>query len=151
VRVKNHEAIFFLLLHEKLCTNGSTIGSGARKERASVFVGLAFTCSLLLETTIVALVYIVSDVYSSHLFHRTPNHICITQRHKMPVPKRRKSQGASSLMALPSYALRLFDIDYVFSKTRFLLLWGFAPTVVLIGMMTEPTPSSWFDIINLLE
>lgn len=54
-------------------------------------------------------------------------------------------------MALPSYALRMFDIDYVFQKSRLLLLWGFAPTVVLIGMMTEPTPASWFELINILE
>lgn len=70
----------------------------------------------------------------------------------MPVPKRRKSQGSvQTLAALPSYALRLLDINYVFQKTRPLLLWGFAPTVVVIGMMTEPTPASWFDLINLFE
>lgn len=67
------------------------------------------------------------------------------------VPKRRRSQGMRSLTALPSQALRIFDIDYVFQKTRILLLWGFAPTVVLIGMMTEPTPSSWLELINILE
>lgn len=137
-------------MKRSVTTEARLVLGRARKEQC-VFVGLAYTCSLLLENTIVALVYIVSNVYSSFLFHRIPYHIRITQRNKMPVPKRRKSQGASSLMALPSYTLRLFDIDYVFSKTRFLLLWGFAPTVVLIGMMTEPTPSSWFDIINLLE
>lgn len=69
----------------------------------------------------------------------------------MAVPKRRQSQGMRSVMALPSYALRMFDIDYVFQKSRLLLLWGFAPTVVLIGMMTEPTPASWFELINILE
>jgi hypothetical protein len=70
----------------------------------------------------------------------------------MPVPKRRQSQGGmKSLAALPSKALRLLDIDFLFQKTRLLLLWGFAPTVVLIGMMTEPRPASWFDLINIFE
>lgn len=69
----------------------------------------------------------------------------------MPVPKRRQSSGIRSLTALPSQALRIFDIDFLFQKSRILLLWGFAPTVVLIGMMTEPSPASWFELINILE
>jgi hypothetical protein len=67
----------------------------------------------------------------------------------MPVPKRR--QGSRSLTKLPSLALRCLNIDSVFQKSRTLLLWGFAPTVVIIGMMTEPRPGSWLDIINILE
>jgi len=42
------------------------------------------------------------------------------------------------------------DIDFVFQKTKTLLLWGFAPTIVLIGCMTEPRPSP-FDLINIFE
>jgi hypothetical protein len=30
------------------------------------------------------------------------------------------------------------------------LLFGFAPAVVLIGMMTEPRPS-WIDLINIVD
>ena len=67
----------------------------------------------------------------------------------MAVPKRRK--GSRSLTRLPSLALRCLDIDFVFQKSRTLLLWGFAPAVVLIGMMTEPRPGSWLDLINILE
>jgi hypothetical protein len=48
-------------------------------------------------------------------------------------------------------ALSLFDIDFVFRNTRPFLLYLFAPTVVVIGMMTEPRPASWFDLINILE
>ena len=54
-----------------------------------------------------------------------------------------------SLASLPSRALRLFNIDYIFQKTRVILLWGFAPAVVTIGMMTEPRPASWFELINI--
>ena len=54
-------------------------------------------------------------------------------------------------MALPAQAVRLLDIDFLFQKTRLVLFYGFAPAVVVIGMMTEPRPASWLDIINLLE
>ena len=68
----------------------------------------------------------------------------------MPVPKRRKAQGFS-LASLPSQAVNLLDINFVFQKSKTILLYGFAPAVVVIGMMTEPCPGSWFDLINLLE
>jgi len=69
----------------------------------------------------------------------------------MPVPKRRKSSGSRSLMGLPSKALRLLDIDFLFRYSRTALLYGFAPAVVVIGMMTEPRPSSWLELINILD
>ena len=65
----------------------------------------------------------------------------------MPVPKRRKA----FLGGVPKTALKLFDINYIFSKTRVFLLYGYAPMVLTIGMMTEPCPASWFEIINILE
>lgn len=46
---------------------------------------------------------------------------------------------------------KMVNIDYIFQHTRVALLYGFAPTIIAIGMMTEPTPASWFDIINILE
>jgi len=71
---------------------------------------------------------------------------------KMPVPRRRSSSKSTgfSLSTLPSRALRLFDIGYIFQNTRTVLLYGFAPAVITIGMLTEPAPVSWFDIFNLL-
>jgi hypothetical protein len=66
----------------------------------------------------------------------------------MPVPRRRSSKN--SLSKLPAIAAKCMDIDFVFQKTKTLLLWGFAPTIVLIGCMTEPRPSP-FDLINIFE
>ena len=44
---------------------------------------------------------------------------------------------------------KLLDIDFVFQKTRTLLFYGFAPSVVIMGMLTEPAPASWFELINI--
>ena len=46
-------------------------------------------------------------------------------------------------------ALKVLDIDFVFSNTKTLLLYTFAPAVVVLGMWTEPAPASWFDLINI--
>eukprot|EP00559_Dactyliosolen_fragilissimus_P002311 CAMPEP_0184861430 /NCGR_PEP_ID=MMETSP0580-20130426/6118_1 /TAXON_ID=1118495 /ORGANISM="Dactyliosolen fragilissimus" /LENGTH=71 /DNA_ID=CAMNT_0027358925 /DNA_START=253 /DNA_END=468 /DNA_ORIENTATION=- len=67
------------------------------------------------------------------------------------VPRRRRMGGAFSLMSIPLMALKIFDADFVFKKTRVALLYGFAPAVVCIGMMTEPKPGSWLELINILE
>ena len=48
-------------------------------------------------------------------------------------------------------AVRLFDINYVFAKTRIALLYGFAPAVFYLGMTTEPRPQSWLEPFNILE
>ena len=47
--------------------------------------------------------------------------------------------------------MRLFDINYVFAKTRVALFYGFAPAIFYIGMTTEPRPQSWFEAFNILE
>lgn len=44
----------------------------------------------------------------------------------------------------------MLDVNYIFAKTRTLLLYGFAPAVVLIGLRTEPRPSPW-DLVNIWE
>ena len=67
----------------------------------------------------------------------------------MPVPRRRKAQGVSALVKSPLMVFKLLDINFVFQNTRQLLFYGFAPTVVVMGMLTEPTPASWFDLINI--
>jgi hypothetical protein len=67
----------------------------------------------------------------------------------MPVPRRRKSTGILSLVKSPLVLLKLFDIDFMFQKLRTPLLYGFAPGVVILGMFTEPSPASWFDLINI--
>eukprot|EP00550_Attheya_septentrionalis_P005036 CAMPEP_0198281934 /NCGR_PEP_ID=MMETSP1449-20131203/1819_1 /TAXON_ID=420275 /ORGANISM="Attheya septentrionalis, Strain CCMP2084" /LENGTH=69 /DNA_ID=CAMNT_0043977961 /DNA_START=102 /DNA_END=311 /DNA_ORIENTATION=+ len=69
----------------------------------------------------------------------------------MAVPRRRQNKGLRNIRNLPFLALKLFDANFVFQKTRTLLLYGFAPAVIYIGMTTEPTPSSWFELINILE
>jgi len=72
----------------------------------------------------------------------------------MPVPKRRnKSTGvsSSSIVKMPmAFMKKALDINYVFQLTRPLLLYGFAPTVVLIGMYTEPQPGSWIEAVDIL-
>jgi hypothetical protein len=50
-----------------------------------------------------------------------------------------------------TFIFKIVDIDFLFQNTRIALLYGFAPTVIVIGMLTEPSPASWFDIINILE
>ena len=71
----------------------------------------------------------------------------------MPVPRRRNGRsGAGFKFAdIPKMALRLFDINYIFSKTRMALFYGFAPAVFYLGMTTEPSPQSWFEPFNILE
>jgi hypothetical protein len=48
-------------------------------------------------------------------------------------------------------AVRLFDANYIFSKTRVALLYGFAPAIFYLGMTTEPCPQSWIEPFNILE
>lgn len=68
----------------------------------------------------------------------------------MPVPRRRKSTAALSLLVKsPLVLLKLFDIDFMFQKLRLPLFYAFAPGVVIIGMFTEPSPATWFDLINI--
>jgi len=55
------------------------------------------------------------------------------------------------IQSLPSLALKMLDIDFVFQKARPYLLYTFAPAVVLIGMYTEPSPASWLELINILD
>jgi hypothetical protein len=69
----------------------------------------------------------------------------------MPIPRRRQSKGLSPFKYVRLFASKLLDINFLFQNTRMILFYGFAPTVICIGMFTEPTPASWFDIINILE
>ena len=75
----------------------------------------------------------------------------------MPVPKRRNRRsgggfiGGFSVADVPKMAIKLFDINYVFAKTRIALLYGFAPMVFYLGMTTEPCPQSWIEPFNILE
>lgn len=67
----------------------------------------------------------------------------------MPVPKRRKPKGGAMAAYNPLQLLNLLDIHFMFTKTRSLLLYGFAPTVIVMGMFTEPAPASWLELINI--
>jgi hypothetical protein len=72
----------------------------------------------------------------------------------MPVPRRRNRRSGGIVFHLsdvPKMALKLFDINYVFAKTRIALLYGFAPAVFYLGMTTEPCPQSWWEPFNILE
>jgi hypothetical protein len=68
----------------------------------------------------------------------------------MAVPRRRQSGGLVKFGKLSSRILSMLDVNYIFAKTRTLLLYGFAPAVVLIGLRTEPRPSPW-DLVNIWE
>jgi TOM7 family len=70
----------------------------------------------------------------------------------MPVPKRRGDPqgGTLSVSNLSKQLMKLLDIHYVFQRARTLLLFGFAPAAIYIGLRTEPKPSLW-DIFNLWE
>jgi len=87
--------------------------------------------------------------YNKSITQQNNNHTLI-----MPVPKRRnrKSKGFSfQLSDLPSMAKKMFDINYVFQKSRMVLFYSFAPAIFYLGMTTEPRPQSWFEPFNILE
>ena len=72
----------------------------------------------------------------------------------MPVPRRRNKAaggGGGTLATIsPSLILsKMFDIDFIFQKSKTLLFYAFTPAVVYIGMTTEPSPASWFELINI--
>ena len=64
------------------------------------------------------------------------------------IPKRRPK---NVMKQVSSTILNLLDADFVFQKTRTALFYGFAPAVIYIGMTTEPSPESIFDLFNILE
>jgi hypothetical protein len=71
----------------------------------------------------------------------------------MPVQRRRnmsKGGGRGLFRTLSKNAVRLLDIDFVFQKSRTVLLWGFTPAVILWGLTTEPRPNP-IDLINIWE
>jgi hypothetical protein len=80
----------------------------------------------------------------------TTNKAFLHFQNTMPVPRRRRSKGVVSLAKLPGQAMSLLDINFIFQKTKPLLYWGFAPTVVLLGLSIDPKPS-WLDLINIWD
>jgi hypothetical protein len=69
----------------------------------------------------------------------------------MPVPKRRGPKGGIMTVSnLSNQLMKILDIHYVFQRARTLLLFGFAPAAIYIGLQTEPKPNLW-DIFNLWE
>jgi hypothetical protein len=67
----------------------------------------------------------------------------------MPVPRRRKPKGGSLAFSPTVLISNLFDIDYIFKRSRTLLYYTFAPAVIYYGMTAEPSPASWFELINI--
>jgi hypothetical protein len=69
----------------------------------------------------------------------------------MPVPRRRPISTVAKLTYWPGQAMVIFDLSFLYSTLRPLVKYGFLPAVLYLGMTTEPRPSSWWDIINILE
>jgi hypothetical protein len=71
----------------------------------------------------------------------------------MAVPRRRnrRSGAGFQISDVPKMALRLFDANFIFQKTRVVLLYSFAPAIFYLGMTTEPCPQSWIEPFNILE
>jgi len=68
----------------------------------------------------------------------------------MPVPRRKHSKNVNALVGLPNTLLSMLDVNVIFKKTKYLLLWGFTPAVITIGLFTEPRPR-WFDLVNIWD
>jgi TOM7 family len=74
--------------------------------------------------------------------------ICI-----MAVPKRRnggKSSRALSLSSITGTFWKMLDVDFVFQKTKTVILYGFTPFVIYWGINTEPKPHI-LDLFNIWE
>ena len=69
----------------------------------------------------------------------------------MPVPRKRPLSTFAKLTYWPRKAMVVFDISFVYQTLRPWVKYGFMPAVLYLGMTTEPRPSSWWDIINILE
>ena len=67
------------------------------------------------------------------------------------VPRRRPKTSMSVVQDVSSNVLKIFDAHFIFQKTRAILFYGFTPAVIWIGMTTEPTPASFWELINILE
>ncbi|KAG7364197.1 TOM7 family protein [Nitzschia inconspicua] len=72
-----------------------------------------------------------------------------TSRCIMPVPRRRQSSRGLVVASPAALLSNLLNIDYIFQRSKTLLYYGFTPMVIYIGMTTEPSPASWFDLINI--
>ncbi|MGK3742134.1 MAG: hypothetical protein ACI90V_008988 [Bacillariaceae sp.] len=68
----------------------------------------------------------------------------------MPVPRRRKQTGSALATISPTVLLsKIFDIDFMFQRSKTLLYYSFAPAVIFYGMTTQPCPASWLELINI--
>ena len=69
----------------------------------------------------------------------------------MPVPRRRKQTGTGGIVTFsPTLVMsKLFDIDFLFQRSKTFLYYSFAPAVIMYGMKTEPAPSSWLELLNI--
>lgn len=70
---------------------------------------------------------------------------------KVLVLRKRRTSILKTIANIPRMSLKLLDANFVFQKTKTAFLYTFVPVVLCTGMMTEPRPASWFDIINILE
>ena len=68
----------------------------------------------------------------------------------MPVPKRRRTSKALTIAGLSEQLYKLMDLNVIFQKSKTLLLYGFTPLVVFVGLQIEPRPSL-LDLFNIWE
>lgn len=74
----------------------------------------------------------------------------------MPVPKRRNQvsggSGGGALMIpnLTKMVFKLFDIDFVWQRTKVYVLYAFPCMVIYQGLQMEPKPN-FIDLFNIWE
>ena len=74
----------------------------------------------------------------------------------MPVPKRRNqgskgsNGGALMIPNLTKMVYKLFDIDFVWQRTKAYVLYAFPCYVIYQGLQTEPKPN-FIDLFNIWE
>ena len=93
----------------------------------------------------------LSTLFVCFLFSRRslPSSTETRSAESMPVPRRRKKPGVSIAISPSVFISNLFNIDYIFQRSKTLLYYSFAPLVVYYGMTTEPRPASWLELINI--
>ena len=74
----------------------------------------------------------------------------------MPVPKRRNQGGGGSsggiltISNITNTVYKLFDIDFVWQRTKAYVLYAFPCMVIYQGLQMEPKPN-FVDLFNIWE
>lgn len=89
-------------------------------------------------------------IFSSDRNKQTTKQTPPKHKSKMPVPKRRRTSKALTISGLSEQLYKLMDLNVIFQKSKTLLLYGFTPLVVFVGLQIEPRPSL-LDLFNIWE